>query len=205
MFRRLTSGRRCVLKTRPQIWMPHTLEYMQVANCKQQIPSWQVQVYLYSRMSTSFMESRDDHCIYKSYLLDSIQSHLKSINHHHHHHHRHHVACLTTRPHSLPKRVMHRVRSSAASFSFHCPQVSFFLRARSFFKKRYMFVAHTLTHTHQTLHIGLYMVIYLFVYYIYTECRKSHLIPNSEHVASSVNWVLHPMYTLYFSDDHLST
>ena len=32
---------------------------------------------------------------------------------------------LMTRPQPLPKRLLHKVRSSASSFNFHCPLVSF--------------------------------------------------------------------------------
>jgi hypothetical protein len=41
----------------------------------------------------------------------------------------HFVVCLTTGPQPLPKRVLHSVRSSASSFSFHYPV--FLLRSSS--------------------------------------------------------------------------
>ena len=36
----------------------------------------------------------------------------------------HSVACLTTGPYALPKRVLHRMRSSSSSFNFHSPLFS---------------------------------------------------------------------------------
>jgi hypothetical protein len=41
----------------------------------------------------------------------------------------HSVVCLTTGPYPLPRRVLHRVRSSASSFNFQYPLV--FLRSSS--------------------------------------------------------------------------
>jgi hypothetical protein len=39
-------------------------------------------------------------------------------------HHHHHVVCLTTGPYTLPKPVLHRVRSSAFPFEFQVPLLS---------------------------------------------------------------------------------